>query len=97
MEPLHPSDREALKRVHPGLTDDEINRTEELISRIDAEDEFGHSEEAEDMRLELSRFIRDHIPRYGDVMRDVAASRRDQLAARRTAPRVFHKRSQTGQ
>lgn len=96
MEPLHPSDREALKRLHPGLTDDEIDRSEELINSIDAEDETGHPGEAERLRAELSQFVRDHIPRYQEVMRDVAESRRDQVKHRQSPPRVFHKRHPKG-
>jgi hypothetical protein len=31
MEPLNPKLRTALKRAHPGLTDEDIDRTEELL------------------------------------------------------------------
>ena len=32
MEPMHPELREALKEAHPGLTDREIDRYEELLA-----------------------------------------------------------------
>lgn len=92
MEPLHPQDRQALKRAHPGLTDEEIDRTEELIARIDELGQIGRSDEAEELRGTLAEHVRQHIPRYREVMRDVAASRVDEARRQRPKPRVFHKK-----
>ena len=33
MEPLKPSFRDALKKEHPGLTDETIDRAEELLAQ----------------------------------------------------------------
>lgn len=96
MEPLHPSDREALKRAHPGLTDAEIDRAEELIAEIDELGQVGRFEEADELRDRLSEYVRLHIPRYQEVMREVAVSREDEVRRKRPKPRVFQKDPKRG-
>ncbi len=92
MEPLHPRDREALKRTHPGLTDADIDRTEELVTQVDTLDELGKTDEAEELRVQLSDLVRQRIPRYQEVMRELAASRKDEVRRRGVQPRVFQKK-----
>ena len=92
MEPLRPEDREALKRAHPGLTDADIDRSEELIELADSLDATGQTDEAARVRLEVSRFVEQRMPRYREVARELAEVRREELRQRRRPPRVIDRR-----
>ena len=92
MEPLHPADREALKRAHPGLTDADIDRAEELIAEVELLGDLGRTEEAEEVSGALSEFVRQRMPRYNEVVQDASASRRGEVARRRLPPRVIKKK-----
>ena len=76
MEPLHPQLRALLKEAHPGLTDEDIDRSEELLARRMSY----HPEREADRILEVDRermtLIRRVMPRYADVARAFAAQRR---------------------
>ena len=86
MEPMHPEFREALKAAHPGLTDREIDRSEELLAermRCDPDREAARIAELDDERREL---IERAMPRYAAVAQTFKATG----AARATArPRAL--------
>lgn len=80
MEPMHPELREALKEAHPGLTDREIDRYEELLAarmRCDPEREAARIAELDRERREL---VESAMPRYAAVAQAVKAAQ----AARRS-------------
>ncbi len=67
MEPLHPNLRKELKRAHPSLTDDVIDRHEELLSRrMEC-----HPEKDTDtiayLDRELKILIEQHMPQYSGI------------------------------
>ena len=73
MEPLHPVLRVALKEAHPELTDEDIDRAEELMAqrmRCDPEKEKDRIAKLDRERLEL---IQRKMPRYADVVRASSA------------------------
>ncbi len=73
MEPMHPKLREALKKAHPGLTDEDIDRSEELLAKrmlYDPEKEADRIAELDRERMEL---IRRTMPRYAEIARLVVA------------------------
>jgi hypothetical protein len=75
MEPLHPDLRAALKRAHPGLTDEEIDRSEELLNErmnTDPDRDPGRIERLDTERTEL---IRTAMPRYAEVVQVFQAER----------------------
>ena len=80
MEPLHPKVRQALKNTHPGLTDAEIDRVEELITRRFALDPEKHADEIRRLDAERVALINERMPRYKEITRAFA----DQT---RTTPR----------
>jgi hypothetical protein len=67
MEPLTPQFRLALKEAHPGLTDADIDRYEELVAarfQIDPDREPGRVREIDREREEL---LETRMPRYREV------------------------------
>ena len=67
MEPLSPSIREALKREHPGLTDDTIDRYEALLSlrfEVDPDDDPKRIQDLDRQRIEL---VKKEMPRFEQV------------------------------
>ena len=67
MEPLHPELRAALKQAHPGLTDKDIDRAEELLAQrmlYDPEKEALQIAQLDRERMEL---IERKMPRYAEV------------------------------
>lgn len=73
MEPLHPQLREALKQAHPGLTDQDIDRFEELLARRMTCDPEREADQIEQLDRERIEMIRDLMPRYAEVARAFAA------------------------
>jgi hypothetical protein len=68
MEPLKPAVREALKRAHPGLTDETIDRVEELLAQrflVDPDVDPLRIQELDRQRAEL---VRREMPRYEQVL-----------------------------
>ncbi len=68
MEPLKPSIRDALKAEHPGLTDETIDRAEELLMQrffVDPEAEPILVQELDRQRLEL---LQREIPKFEQVL-----------------------------
>ena len=85
MEPLHPKLREALKKAHTGLADEDIDRSEELLAKrmlYDPEKEADRIAELDRERMEL---IRRTMPRYAEIARLFAA---EQAASKPEAPKV---------
>jgi hypothetical protein len=83
MEPMRPEVREELKRAHPGLTDDDIDRYEELLSRRFA---FA-DEDAEGVRaldLQRERLVRERMPHLEAVENAVLTRLRE--VSRRPKP-----------
>ena len=68
MEPLKPSFREALKQEHPGLSEETLDRVEELLAQrflVDPEADPLRVQELDRQRAEL---LRKEIPRFEQVM-----------------------------
>lgn len=73
MEPLNPELRKALKEAHPGLTDEDIDRTEELLAQrmlCDPEKEAERIQQLDNERVEI---INQKMPHYNEVVRAVNA------------------------
>ena len=73
MEPLNPKVREARKRAHPDLTDEEIDLSEELLARrmgFDPERDADQIAELDSKRIEL---IERSMPRYAEIARQAMA------------------------
>ena len=91
MEPLHPELRKALKRAHPGLTDEEIDQYEGLLARrfeLDPETEAAEIQKIDAKREEL---MRQAMPRYEAVVR--AFSQREARGKRRPPPKIKVKKT----
>jgi hypothetical protein len=86
VEPLRPDLRAALKEAHPGLTDDDIDRAEELVSLRMTCDPENEAARIADLDRQLSELISEKMPRYNEVSRLVKL--REQAAAGRASPRV---------
>lgn len=69
MEPLQPELREALKRAHPGLTDDAIDQYEELLARRYELDPETEVEQIRRLDAERAALVRRLMPRYEEVAR----------------------------
>jgi hypothetical protein len=82
MEPLHPDLRAALKRAHPGLTDEDIDRSEELLNERMNTDPQADPERIARLDAEREELIRGAMPRYAEVVQVVKA---EQLAAQGAA------------
>jgi hypothetical protein len=79
MEPLQPATREALKKAHPGLADEDIDRFEELLSerfRLDPQRDASRIAELDYQRLDL---LKAKMPHYDTVVRSQAGERRQRL------------------
>jgi len=74
MEPLHPELRRALKEAHPGLTDETIDRVEELRARRFEIDPSAHPEEIARLDRERMQLINQHMPHYASVAQAFAAT-----------------------
>jgi hypothetical protein len=73
VEPLHPELRAALKEAHPGLTDEDIDRTEELLVQrmlCNPEKEADRIAQLDRERIEL---IQRKMPRYAEVAQAIRA------------------------
>lgn len=86
MEPLHPDLRQALKRAHPGLTDDDIDRFEELLARVLSYDPTTEADAIARVSRERDEMLARMMPHYAEVAQAFAAERRPRERAER--PRV---------
>lgn len=84
MEPIHPSLREELKRVHPGLTDADIDRYEELTSLRSTLDPATSEEQIRQIDAQRARLVRERMPRLADLENAFFARLRQ--AGRRAKP-----------
>jgi hypothetical protein len=76
MEPLKPILRDALKQEHPALSDETIDRAEELLAR-----RFQVDPEAEPLRIqeldrERAELLRREMPRFEQVLQKVLGTER---------------------
>jgi len=78
---MHPEFREALKAAHPGLSDRDIDRSEELLAermRCDPEREAARIAELDKERRQL---IERAMPRYAAVWRAFKSARQTRSPA----------------
>jgi hypothetical protein len=73
MEPLHPDFRRALKDAHPDLTDEIIDRIEELRGRRFELDPSTHADEIARLDRERIQLIKHHMPHYKSVAQAFAS------------------------
>jgi hypothetical protein len=69
MEPLHPNLRKELKEVHPGLTDEDIDRAEELLAQRMLYDPEKEQERIMQLDRERMDLIERKMPHYKQVVR----------------------------
>jgi uncharacterized small protein (DUF1192 family) len=76
MEPLKPRVRDALKEEHPGLSDETIDRAEELLAQrflINPEAELLRVQELDRERAQL---LQQEIPKFEQVIQKVSEQER---------------------
>ena len=83
MEPFEPELKEALKRAHPGLTDDDVAQVEATLSDRENLDRRRRPEEAERTEHRWAEVTR-KVPRLYEVMLEFD---RRQIQERRPIPR----------
>jgi hypothetical protein len=89
MEPIHPALREELKRVHPGLTDADIDRYEELTSLRSTLDPATSEEQIRRIDVERVRLVRERMPALPQLENAFFARLRQTDPRRiRPAPRI---------
>ena len=88
MEPLHPSLRAELKRVYPGLTDEDIDRYEELTSLRFTLDPENSAEAIRQIDSQRTRLVRTAMPQFRDIANAVLARTRKVASRVKPAPRV---------
>lgn len=69
MQPLHPDLRAALKRVHPNLTDETIDRVEELVARRFQLDPSRDAERIAELDRESEALIAREMPYFQKITR----------------------------
>ncbi len=90
MEPLSKEMREALKRAHPGLTDEIIDRHEELIRERFQQDPNDRAN-IERLTTEAEALARLHMPHYAEVAQVVQQEKRLKRGPRRRRIEVVRK------
>lgn len=75
MEPIRPDLRAALKEAHPGLTDQEIDRAEELLVERMSIDPQKEPERIASIDRERQELIRRTMPRFAQVTQALKARR----------------------
>ena len=88
MEPIHPSLREELKRAHPGLTDADIDRYEELTSLRFTLDPDAGRDDIRSIDAERMQIVRAKMPRLGELENAFTARARAAAARVKPAPRI---------
>lgn len=95
MEPLSPEIRLKLKLAHPGLADQEIDRSEELIAQLHDLNPTKDPERIAKAEKELKLLLRERMPRYSEVVRDLVAAQRQEAEKRvRSVSRVTWRKEQ---
>lgn len=90
MEPLHPQLRSLLKEAHRGLTDADIDLSEELLARRMSCDPEKEADRIRQLDRERTTLIERVMPRYSAVARTFAAQKKRPLP--KPAPKVTIKR-----
>jgi hypothetical protein len=88
MEPIHPALREELKRAHPGLTDADIDRYEELTSLRFTLDPDAAREEIRQLDAERMQIVRAKMPQLGELENAFIARARAAATRVKPAPRI---------
>jgi hypothetical protein len=88
MEPIHPEVREELKRVYPGLTDETIDRYEELTALRFTVDPDEGSDELRRIDIERARFVSERMPRFAEIENAVLSKVREAARRQRQPPDV---------
>jgi hypothetical protein len=92
MEPLHPELRQALKQAHPGLTDEDIDRFEELLAQRAAFDPVAEADEIARLDRERVDLMKRLMPHYAEVARAFTAQIRRREGPERSNVRIAIKR-----
>jgi hypothetical protein len=71
MEPLKPSVRDALKEEHPGLSDETIDRAEELLAQRFLLDPEAEPLRVQELDRERTQLLQQEIPRFEQVFQKV--------------------------
>ena len=71
MEPLHPEMRILLKKAHPGLSDEDIDRTEELLAQRMLLDSEKQADRIAQLDVERVALIEQKMPHYRQVLQTV--------------------------
>jgi hypothetical protein len=87
-EPLHPAFREALKRAHPDLTDDDIDRFEELTAQRFTLDPDENEVQLRELELERTNLLRQKMPQFQAVEQAFEAQRARQQNEQPSSPKV---------
>ena len=90
MEPLHPKLKDALKRAHPGLTDEDIDRSEGLLVRQLEFDPDKDADKIKQIDREWAALIQRRMPLYQAVVQSFKAE--STRPKRRSTPKVKIKR-----
>ncbi|MFF8958001.1 hypothetical protein [Streptomyces sp. NPDC014894] len=75
MEPLHPELRQALKETHPGLTDEDIDRVEELSAKRFGVDPERQPRDRARLDDEVDELMARLMPHYSEVVTAFAQRR----------------------
>jgi hypothetical protein len=71
MEPLKPSVRDALKEEYPGLSDETIDRAEELLAQRFLLDPEAEPLRVQELDRERTQLLQQEIPRFEQVIQKV--------------------------
>lgn len=88
IEPLHPDLRDALKRAHPGLTDTDIDRFEELTAQRFTLEPSENQIQLRALDLERSELLKQKMPRYLAVTQAFEAQRAVLESRQPSTPKV---------
>lgn len=88
LEPIHPEVREELKRAHPGLTDETIDRYEELTALRFTVHPDKESDELWRIDIERARLVNERMPRFAEIENAVLSRVREAARRQRQPPDV---------
>ena len=76
MEPLKPRVRDALKEEHPGLSDETIDRAEELLAQRFLIDPEAEPLRVQELDRERAQLLQQEIPKFEQVIQKVSEQER---------------------
>lgn len=88
MDPLDPRTRVALKKAHPGATDEDVDKSEELIDRLGELDPDVDRQEWLRLTHEIETLLRHVMPKYRLVSKEIGRAARQGVVAQ-VKPRVI--------